>query len=84
MEIAIIEKLIKKNKKSKFQNCFQCKWFPKPDERMYLDIGWSWRVPDVESLNFRCRYLGKKVGQATKPVQTNHCLCFTLPEKGKQ
>ena len=81
MEIKEIEKIIEKGKKSEFQNCFQCKYFPKPNERMYIDVGWVWRVPNIKRLNFRCRYLGKRTSQCLKPFQTNYCMCFKLPEK---
>ena len=72
----ITEKLIKKLQKSKFQNCFQCKWFPKDLSRAYTSIGWCWNVENIESLNFRCKYLRKKVSQALEPFRTNSCICF--------
>lgn len=80
-----LDKLIKKNVKSKFQNCFQCEWFPKDISKSifiipYKSIGWSWGVENVESLEFRCKYLSKKTSQAIKPVQTNHCMCFRKEE----
>ena len=81
MDIKEVEKIVKKGKKSKFQNCFQCEYFPKldaPFANFHKTIGMCWRVPDIESLRFRCRYLRKKVGQEIKPFQSNHCLCFEL------
>lgn len=81
MDIKEIEKIIKKGEKSKFQNCFQCRYFPKPNKSMYVSVGWAWRVPDVEQLEFRCRYLRKNLSQELKPFQSNHCLCFELKEE---
>jgi hypothetical protein len=81
-----LDNVIKKNLKSKFQNCFQCKWFPKDLSKSimkpYTSIGWCWSVPDIEQLEFKCKYLNKKVSQAIKPWRTNSCICFNnIPKK---
>ncbi len=80
MEQTEIDELIKKNEKSEFQNCFQCEWFPKDISKSigkpYKSIGYAWGIPNIEMVEFRCKYLMKRVGQEIKPFKSNHCLCF--------
>ena len=79
-----LNEIIKENIKSKFQNCFQCKWFANDISKSimnpYKSIGFCWSIPNIEKVEFRCKYLSKKVSQAIKPFQTNHCICFKLIE----
>ena len=84
-----IKKIIKRNEKSKFQNCFQCKFFPKKiniqitTNTIFNSVKFKieryyWNKENIEVLEFRCRYLGKRISQAIKPFRTNSCLCFNL------
>ena len=77
----IIAKLVKKNIKSKFQNCFQCKYFPyhnKTSLTLYRinNLGWYYGIENIEKLYFRCAYLRKLTAVATRVFRTNFCLCF--------
>lgn len=76
-----LDKLINKNKKSKFQNCYQCKYFPKDLNNTLGKVSkstseWFWNVQNVEVITFRCKYLRKRVSEAIKPFRTNSCICF--------
>jgi hypothetical protein len=76
-----IEKLVKKNLKSKFKNCFQCKYFPyhtKITLTLYSieKLGWYYGLENIEKLHFRCVYLRKKTTVATRVFRDNYCLCF--------
>lgn len=84
MKIITIEEVIqfvKQIKKSEFQNCCNCKFFPLNYNsnyrgNFYFDIGWVWGVPNTERIEFTCQYLEKRVSQAIKPFKSNCCLCF--------
>ena len=88
-----IEKWVKKNIKSKFQNCFQCKFFPyysnqidynKESKIFGVNISiakWYWNKENIEVLTFRCQYLRKRISQSLKVFRTNSCLCFENNKK---
>lgn len=75
-----LNEMIKKGVKSKYQNCFKCNWFPKSISKNIIkpfkSIGYEWGIPNIEQIEFGCKYLNKRVSQSIKPFQSNHCLCF--------
>lgn len=87
-----VNKIINRNEKSKFQNCFQCKFFPKKINILITDNTildsikfkiekYYWDKENIEVIEFRCRYLRKRISQAIKPFRTNSCLCFNLKKE---
>ena len=88
LKLKELKQIIEKNKKSKFQNCFQCKWFPKENIleksltargifQIYKSIEpFFWSIQNVEVINFRCGYLRKGLSEAIDIWRTNSCLCF--------
>ena len=92
MELKELKKIIKKNEKSEYQNCFKCEWFPKNNklEASIKAIGifkidrhisaFFWSMRNIEVIAFRCNYLRKRVSEAIKPWRTNSCLCFRPKE----
>jgi len=74
------DKIIKKIKKSKFQNCCNCSFFPKFNASLsnfeVVIHRWYWQIENIKCIDFRCTYLRKRVSQSIEPFKSNCCLCY--------
>ena len=72
-----LESIIDQIKQSEYQNCCNCKYFPKIHNDINIVIEkWFWSVENVECIVFNCRYLRKRISQSIKPFKSNCCLCY--------